>query len=105
MIETPIPDSVSAVQNLTNATRDVESEYETGQGKIREIVMDSKDAEPKVSTIAYFFAMNKFLLLTHDQESLINTSFLGSCDFHKVLKHKHSVYRILMVILLWPHYP
>lgn len=57
MIETPIPDSVSAVQNLTNATRDVESEYETGQGKIREIVMDNKDDEPKVSTIAYFFSL------------------------------------------------
>lgn len=51
MIETPIPDSVSAVQNLTNATRDVESEYETGQGKIREIVMDSKDAEPKTTKV------------------------------------------------------
>ena len=47
-METSVPDSVSAVHNATNATRDVESEYEAGQeGKIREIVMD---AEPMVST-------------------------------------------------------
>lgn len=52
MIESPVPDSVSVVQNLTNATRDVESEYETGQGKIRETIMHKKDAEPKVSIIA-----------------------------------------------------
>uniref|UniRef100_A0A803PST7 ACB domain-containing protein n=1 Tax=Cannabis sativa TaxID=3483 RepID=A0A803PST7_CANSA len=42
MIETPVPDSVSAVPNATNATRDLDSEFEAGQdGKIREIVMDS----------------------------------------------------------------
>uniref|UniRef100_A0A5B6Z6B0 Putative acyl-CoA-binding domain-containing protein 4-like isoform X1 n=1 Tax=Davidia involucrata TaxID=16924 RepID=A0A5B6Z6B0_DAVIN len=46
-METPVPDSVSAVHNMTNATRDVESEFETGQeGKIREIVMDNVDSEP-----------------------------------------------------------
>lgn len=56
MMETRVPDSVSAVQNVTNATRDVESEFETGQeGKIREIVMDNLDAESKVSIIAQFF--------------------------------------------------
>ncbi|PIN23946.1 Kelch repeat-containing protein [Handroanthus impetiginosus] len=50
MMETPVPDSVSAVQNVTNATRDVESEFETGQeGKIREIVVDNIDAEPKIT--------------------------------------------------------
>lgn len=47
--ETPVPDSVSAVHNATNATRDVESEFETSQeGRIREIVMDNGDLEPKV---------------------------------------------------------
>lgn len=41
-METSVPDSV---HNATNATRDVESEYEAGQeGKIREIVMDNVDA-------------------------------------------------------------
>ncbi|KAL7235204.1 hypothetical protein ACSBR1_018652 [Camellia fascicularis] len=46
MMETSVPDSVSAVHNATNA-RDVESEFETGQeGKIREIVMDNVDSEP-----------------------------------------------------------
>lgn len=54
MIETQVPDSVSAVQNFTNATRDVESDFETGQeGKIREIAMDNNDAEPKVSIIVF----------------------------------------------------
>lgn len=43
----PVPESVSAVHNATNATRDVESEFEAGQeGKIREIVMDNVDSEP-----------------------------------------------------------
>ncbi|KAG6434149.1 hypothetical protein SASPL_105771 [Salvia splendens] len=52
MMERPVPDSVSAVQNFTNATRDVESDFETGQdGKIREIVMDNNDAEPKTTKI------------------------------------------------------
>ncbi|KAK6121125.1 hypothetical protein DH2020_045113 [Rehmannia glutinosa] len=51
MMETTVPDSVSAVQNVTNATRD-ESEFETGQeGKIREIVMDNIDAEPKITNV------------------------------------------------------
>ncbi|PNT06215.1 hypothetical protein POPTR_013G018800v4 [Populus trichocarpa] len=44
--ETPVPDSVSAVHNVTNPTRDVDSELEVGQeGKIREIVMDNIDRE------------------------------------------------------------
>ncbi|KAM7478205.1 hypothetical protein LguiA_026418 [Lonicera macranthoides] len=50
--ETPVPDSVSAVHNATNATRDVESEFEAGQeGKIREIVMDNGDLEPKINKV------------------------------------------------------
>lgn len=64
-METPVPDSVSAVQNVTNATRDVESEFETGQeGKIREIVMDNIDAEPKVSIVVLFLtSINIFLII------------------------------------------
>ncbi|XP_044482664.1 acyl-CoA-binding domain-containing protein 4-like [Mangifera indica] len=46
IIEVPVPDSVSAIHNATNATRDVESESEVGQeAKIREIVMDNVDSE------------------------------------------------------------
>lgn len=49
MIETPVPDSVSAVHNATNPTRDLESEFGTGQdGKIREFAMDNVDSEPMV---------------------------------------------------------
>ncbi|KAH6802488.1 acyl-CoA binding protein 4 [Perilla frutescens var. frutescens] len=52
MIETQVPDSVTAVQNFTNATRDVESEFETGhEGKIREIVMDNNDVETKITKV------------------------------------------------------
>ncbi|OMO68777.1 Acyl-CoA-binding protein, ACBP [Corchorus capsularis] len=50
MMEAPVPDSVSAVHNHTNPTRDLESEFEVGQeGKIREIVMDndSETMKPK----------------------------------------------------------
>lgn len=48
-LDTPVPDSVSGVNNATNATRDVESDNEAGQeGKIREIVMENVDSEPKV---------------------------------------------------------
>ncbi|KAL3843952.1 hypothetical protein ACJIZ3_001355 [Penstemon smallii] len=51
-METPVPDSVSAVQNITNATRDGESEFETGQeGKIREIVIDNVDSETRISKV------------------------------------------------------
>ncbi|KAJ7977955.1 acyl-CoA-binding domain-containing protein 4 [Quillaja saponaria] len=46
-IDNPLPESVSAVPNATNNTRDVESELEALQeGKIREIVMDNGDLEP-----------------------------------------------------------
>lgn len=47
-MESPVPDSVSAVHNATNATRDVESEEMGQEGKIREIVMDNVDSEPVV---------------------------------------------------------
>ncbi|KAH1084098.1 hypothetical protein J1N35_023859 [Gossypium stocksii] len=39
----------SAVHNATNPTRDLRSEFEIGQGKIREIVMDNVDPKPTVS--------------------------------------------------------
>ncbi|KAF9669935.1 hypothetical protein SADUNF_Sadunf13G0016400 [Salix dunnii] len=48
--ETPVPDIVSAVHNVTNPTRDVDSELVVGQeGKIREIVMDNVDQESRKS--------------------------------------------------------
>ncbi|XWS42393.1 hypothetical protein CRYUN_Cryun16bG0010700 [Craigia yunnanensis] len=50
ILETPVPDSVSAVHNATNPTRDLDSEIEVGQeGKIREIVMDNVDTKPMKS--------------------------------------------------------
>lgn len=55
----PVEDSVSAVLNATNATRDLESEFESGQeGKIREIVMDNVDPESAVcitAKLVYYF--------------------------------------------------
>lgn len=45
MVET-VPDSVLAVQNATNATRDMEPESQ--EGKLKEIVKDNVDLEPKV---------------------------------------------------------
>ncbi|KAJ8572881.1 hypothetical protein K7X08_009392 [Anisodus acutangulus] len=51
-METPVPDSVSAGQNATNATRDLESDNATGQeGKIREIMMDNIESEPMVKQV------------------------------------------------------
>lgn len=42
VIESTIPDSTSAVHNVTHATRDAESEIETIQGgRIREIAADN----------------------------------------------------------------
>ncbi|XVF06048.1 hypothetical protein REPUB_Repub06bG0014700 [Reevesia pubescens] len=50
IMKSPVPDSVSAVHNVTNPTRDLESEFEVGQeGKIREIVIDNVDSEPPKS--------------------------------------------------------
>lgn len=50
IMEGPVPDSVSAVLNATNPTRDLESEFEVGQeGKIRETAMDN--FEPMVCNI------------------------------------------------------
>ncbi|MBA0875030.1 hypothetical protein Goshw_025238 [Gossypium schwendimanii] len=42
IMEGPLPDSLSAVHNATNPTRDLESEFEVGQeGKIRETAIDN----------------------------------------------------------------
>lgn len=58
MIETPVPDT-------TNATRDVESEFDAGQeGKIREIVMDNVESEPVVCNLA----INQFLACLRSRE-------------------------------------
>ncbi|MBA0699240.1 hypothetical protein Goari_000893, partial [Gossypium aridum] len=44
MMEARVPDSVSAIHNVTNPTRDLESEFEVGhEGKMQEIVMDNID--------------------------------------------------------------
>ncbi|KAK8633636.1 hypothetical protein V6N13_014479 [Hibiscus sabdariffa] len=50
IMEAPVPDSVSSVNNATNPTRDLESELDVGQeGKIREIVVDNTVSEPMKS--------------------------------------------------------
>ncbi|CAN1355867.1 Acyl-CoA-binding domain-containing protein 4 [Linum perenne] len=50
IMETPVPDSVSAIHNVTNPTRDLDSELELGQeSKIREITVDNGEPEPTVS--------------------------------------------------------
>ncbi|KAL3631699.1 acyl-CoA-binding domain-containing protein 4 [Castilleja foliolosa] len=52
IVEATVPDSVSAVQNMTNATRDVKSEFETGQErKIRETGIGNIDGEPEVTKV------------------------------------------------------
>ncbi|CAN1195402.1 Acyl-CoA-binding domain-containing protein 4 [Linum perenne] len=50
IMETPVPDSVSAIHNVTNPTRDLDSELELGQeSKIREITVDNGEPEPTKS--------------------------------------------------------
>lgn len=52
MMETPVPDSVSAVHYATEPIRDIES---VGQeGKIREIAVDNGDSEPMVLHLNLF---------------------------------------------------
>ncbi|XAR52617.1 hypothetical protein NMG60_11020771 [Bertholletia excelsa] len=75
MMETPVPDSVSAVHNATNPTRDLESEFETGQeGKIREIVMDNVDSEPTKTIIE---GSNEHILASLKAEKEELESLLG----------------------------
>ncbi|XP_051130808.1 acyl-CoA-binding domain-containing protein 4-like isoform X1 [Andrographis paniculata] len=60
LTERPVPDSLSAVQNNTNATRDLESELGMGQeGKTREIVMENTDSERNIPKVE---EMNKNLV-------------------------------------------
>ncbi|XP_043814916.1 acyl-CoA-binding domain-containing protein 4 isoform X2 [Manihot esculenta] len=77
IIETPVPDGVSAVHNATNATRDLESDLEAGQeGKIREIVMDnpepmkSKDEESSEHLVATLKAEKEELEPSLSKEKL-----------------------------------
>ncbi|KAK4476702.1 hypothetical protein RD792_015862 [Penstemon davidsonii] len=53
MTETSVPDSISAVHNIANTTKDVVSQIEKGQeGRVREIVKNNFDSEPRVSVMA-----------------------------------------------------
>ncbi|KAK8329905.1 hypothetical protein V6Z12_A11G357500 [Gossypium hirsutum] len=48
-LQSNITEAPSAVHNATNPTRDLRSEFEIGQGKIREIVMDNVNSKPTIS--------------------------------------------------------
>ncbi|KAL3814677.1 hypothetical protein ACJIZ3_015945 [Penstemon smallii] len=52
MTETSVPDSISAVHNIANTTKDVVSQIEKGQeGRIREIVKNNFDSEPRSTKV------------------------------------------------------
>lgn len=87
IMETPVPDSVSAVHNATNATRD-ESEFETGQdGKIREIVMDNVDSVPVIIKNEESDGRNLATLKTEKEEleSLLSKEKLQSLQLKQEL--------------------
>ncbi|PKI74049.1 hypothetical protein CRG98_005527 [Punica granatum] len=95
-MEALIPDSVAAMQNATNATRDLESDFETGQdGKIREIGVDHVDSDPKK---AKGEEGSKYLLATlkaekEELESLLNEERLLSLQLKQELsdaENRHS---------------
>lgn len=92
IMATPM-DSVSGVQNATNATRDVESEFEAGQeGKIREIIVDSNDSEPMVNKVE---EINERLLLTlktekEELESSLSKEKLQSLQLKQELVEAES---------------
>ncbi|KAK4796295.1 hypothetical protein SAY86_028621 [Trapa natans] len=80
-IMAPIPDSVSAVHNATNATRDMESDCEAGQdGKFREISVDNSDSNPKGAKVEegskYF--LDKVKAEKEELESLLGKEKLMS---------------------------
>lgn len=80
IIETPVPDSV-AVHNATNATRDLESEFEAGQeGKIREIVMDNVDSEPVVCNLANYVDFLAFVLVHGKYVGMLSAMFFGNME-------------------------
>uniref|UniRef100_A0A2P2M8A0 Uncharacterized protein MANES_09G169100 n=1 Tax=Rhizophora mucronata TaxID=61149 RepID=A0A2P2M8A0_RHIMU len=106
-IETPVPDSVSAVHNATNATRDTESEYEVSQEeKIREIVMDnvepdslkSRGQESREQLIATLKAEKEELESSLNKEKLQNLQLkqelaeaeIRSSDLYKDLQSIRS---------------
>lgn len=65
-MEAPAPDSVSAVRNATNPTRDLESDFEVGQeGKIREIVVDNNDSERMVCDILIVYLTLNFTYISN----------------------------------------
>ncbi|OMP03319.1 Acyl-CoA-binding protein, ACBP [Corchorus olitorius] len=102
MMEAPVPDSVSAVHNHTNPTRDLESEFEVGQeGKIREIVMDndSETMKPKGEETRELhmaklksekeeleFSLNKEKLLTLQLKQELAEAETRNTDLYKELQ-------------------
>jgi len=58
-----LPDSVSAVHNATNATRDLESEVEAVQDGRREFVVDNIEKDPRVIDVDYLFYMKFHLYI------------------------------------------
>jgi len=68
VIESSVPDSVSAVPNATNATRDVESEFEAGhEGKNWEVVLDNADPAVCITKkgLHYFILVLRSFLSLH----------------------------------------
>ena len=103
----PVPESVSAVHNATNATRDVESEFEAGQeGKIREIVMDNVDSEPMVKLVfsfLFFSVIVGWTLLLRNQPSYCwqakyTSDSLKNGDNHKFISTV-KIFELYMVFL------
>ncbi|MBA0603255.1 hypothetical protein Gorai_003407 [Gossypium raimondii] len=79
IMEGPLPDSVSAVHNATNPTRDLESEFEVGQeGKIRETAIDnfepmkSKGGETSEHILAMLKAEKEELESSFNNEKLLS---------------------------------
>ncbi|KAL2345678.1 hypothetical protein Fmac_006963 [Flemingia macrophylla] len=72
MTENSIPDSVSAVPNATNATRDLESEFEAGhEGKNWEVALDNVDpAKSKGDIISVLKAEKEELESSLSKEKL-----------------------------------
>lgn len=83
IFENSIPDSVSAIPNATNATRDLESEFEAGhEGKIWEIVVDN--ADPIVCIIVKHVHFLCLILKSHfSGNQLCSKNFLCAALFKK----------------------
>lgn len=113
-METIVPDRVSAVNNATSGTRDVDSEFEGGQeGKIREIVMDNIDSQPKVIYILWktdhgiasgnLLFTNCFEILYAQHIILCTSAKLWNCFwiFQFVLWHQKNNYGKMSYLLIW----